>query len=69
MNSELLTPEEAAAMLRLNRETIYRNLRRGKLPGIKLGGQWRISKSRLESMLAANPLLSTNDGKHYRLMK
>ena len=60
MNSELLTPEEAAAMLRLNRETIYRNLRRGKLPGIKLGGQWRISKSRLESMLAASPL-STND--------
>lgn len=60
MNSDLLTPEEAAALLRLNRETIYRNLRRGNLPGTKLGGQWRISKSALESMLRGTTL-STND--------
>jgi len=60
MTSDLLTPEEAAAMLRLNRETIYRNLRRGKLPGTKLGGQWRISKSALESLFHP-PQLSTND--------
>ena len=58
MNSDLLTPEEAATLLR--RETIYRNLRCGNLPGIKLGGQWRISKSALESAL--RPVqLSTNE--------
>lgn len=51
MNPDILTPEEAALLLRVNRETIYRNLRRGKLPGIKLGGQWRISKLVLESLL------------------
>jgi excisionase family DNA binding protein len=60
MTSDLLTPEEAAVMLRLNRETIYRNLRRGKLPGTKLGGQWRISKTQLETMLGGAQL-STPD--------
>ena len=60
MNSDLMTPEEAAALLRLNRETIYRNLRRGNIPGIKLGGQWRISKSALESVLRPSQL-STNE--------
>ena len=43
----LLTPEEAADFLRVNRETVYRNLRKGRLPGEKFGGQWRISKRAL----------------------
>jgi len=60
MQSDLLTPEEAAVLLRLNRETVYRNLRRGVLPGTKLGGQWRISKSALESLFHPAQL-STND--------
>lgn len=60
MQSDLLTPEEAATFLRVNRETIYRNLRRGALPGVKLGGQWRISRTKLESLLGASQL-STPD--------
>jgi len=60
MQSDLLTPEEAATLLRLNRETVYRNLRRGVLPGTKLGGQWRIPKAQLETMLGT-PQLSTPD--------
>ncbi|ODT79863.1 hypothetical protein ABS71_00860 [bacterium SCN 62-11] len=60
MHSDLLTPEEAALLLRINRETVYRNLRRGRLPGTKLGGQWRLSKSQLESMMGSAQL-STPD--------
>lgn len=60
MHSDLLTPEEAALLLRINRETVYRNLRRGRLPGTKLGGQWRLSKSQLESMMGSTQL-STPD--------
>ena len=60
MNSDLLTPEEAAVLLRINRETVYRNLRRGRLPGMKLGGQWRLSKTQLESLMGAAQL-STPD--------
>ena len=66
MQSDLLTPEEAAVLLRLNRETIYRNLRRGRLHGTKLGGQWRISRTQLESLMGTSQL-STPDVSHYRL--
>jgi len=50
-----MTPEEVADYLRLNRETIYRNLRRGQLPGIKVGSQWRVSRLALNRAL--DPLL------------
>lgn len=46
-----MTPEEVADYLRLNRETVYRNLRRGQLPGIKIGSQWRVSRSSLNKAL------------------
>jgi excisionase family DNA binding protein len=46
-----MTPEEVADYLRLNRETVYRNLRRGQLPGIKVGSQWRVSRSSLNKAL------------------
>lgn len=49
-----MTPEEVADFLRLNRETVYRNLRRGQLPGIKVGSQWRVSRAALNRALG-NP--------------
>lgn len=48
---EIMTPEEVADYLRLNRETVYRTLRRGQLPGIKVGSQWRVSRSALNKAL------------------
>lgn len=48
-----MTPEEVADYLRLNRETVYRNLRRGQLPGIKVGSQWRVSRTALNKALDA----------------
>ncbi len=36
---QLLTVEEAAAHLRPNPQTVYRLLRVGKLPGVKVGRQ------------------------------
>ena len=47
-----LTPEEAAAYLKVNPQTIYRNLRRGRLPGAKVGRQWRLRRSDLDRLLA-----------------
>lgn len=49
--SETLTPEEAAAILRVNPQTVYRALRAGKLPGAKVGAQWRILRADLEEYL------------------
>ena len=51
METELLTPEEAAVYLRLNPQTAYRLLRTGQLPGVKIGRQWRIRKSSLDAYL------------------
>lgn len=47
----ILTPEEAADYLRVDRETVYRRLRAGRLPGNKVGGQWRLRKVDLEDYL------------------
>lgn len=48
---QMLTPEEAAAYLRVNPQTIYRRLRKGELPGAKIGQQWRIRKIDLDAYL------------------
>ncbi|KKK66328.1 hypothetical protein LCGC14_2965220, partial [marine sediment metagenome] len=38
---EVLTPEQAAEYLQVNRETIYRYIRQGKLAASKLGRTYR----------------------------
>ena len=39
---QLLTVDQAADILQLSRDTIYRLLAAGKIPGIKYGKCWRI---------------------------
>ena len=51
MEEELLTPEESAAFLKIHIDSVRRLLRQGKLPGVKVGGGWRIPKSALTEML------------------
>ena len=58
METDLLTPEEAAVYLRLNPQTTYRLLRSGHLPGVKIGRQWRIRKSSLDAYLDGEPVAS-----------
>ena len=48
----LLTPEEAAAYLRVAPQTVYRLARAGTLPGVKVGHLWRIRRADLEAFLA-----------------
>lgn len=47
---DYISPEEAGAILGKSRHTIYRLLRKGVLPGTKIGGTWVIRRS---EMLAA----------------
>jgi excisionase family DNA binding protein len=44
--SGLLTVGEVASLLRLSEHTIRRLLRRGALPGVQVGRQWRIAIER-----------------------
>jgi len=60
---ELLTPKEAATLLRMNLETVRRLLRTGELPGRKIGPrQWRIRRSDLERRLVPESMAATSGG-------
>jgi excisionase family DNA binding protein len=51
----LLTPEESAKYLKMHVDSVRRLLRNDKLPGVKVGGGWRIPKKALDDMLAGKP--------------
>ena len=55
---EILTLDEAAALLRLEAPALDQAAQNGELPGRKIGGEWRFSKEALLSWLAQ----STTDG-------
>lgn len=51
MTNDLLTPKEVAILLRVDRNTIYRWLRQGKLRKIILpGGQIRIKRKDINEL-------------------
>ena len=50
---EIYTPEQAAEYLQVNRETIYRYIRDGKLVASKLGRAYRVPKRSLDLLLWA----------------
>ena len=47
-----LTIEEVAGRFGIDRTTVYRLAQRGRLPGFKVGGQWRFSQRTLEGWVA-----------------
>lgn len=46
-----LRVSEVAETLQLNPQTVSRWLRQGKLPGRKVGSEWRVSRKDLEDYL------------------
>lgn len=46
-----MTASELAEYLRLNEVTIYRLAQEGKLPGLKVGRQWRFKKEVIDELL------------------
>jgi excisionase family DNA binding protein len=52
--SELLTIRQLQDLLQLDRTTIYRMLKDGRLQGIKIGGRWRFERSAIEAWLRAS---------------
>jgi excisionase family DNA binding protein len=60
MNS-LMTVKEAAAYLRLNYMTLYRLVREGKIPALKVGGNWRFKKTMLDQWLSSKSRASRGE--------
>jgi excisionase family DNA binding protein len=50
---EIFTPDQAAEYLQVDRETIYRYIREGKLVASKLGRTYRIPKNSIDLLLWA----------------
>lgn len=46
---ELLTPTEAANILKVTVRTIYQWITDGVLPAAKIGGRWRIRRSDIDA--------------------
>ncbi|MGQ9687291.1 MAG: helix-turn-helix domain-containing protein [Desulfobaccales bacterium] len=52
MKKRLFRPDEVAQILCLSRRTIYRMIRDGRLPAVRLGaGPWRIPRETLLTLL------------------
>ena len=50
----LLTVSEVADFLRINKSTVYRMAKQGRLPATRVGRQWRFRKSVLDGLLDPN---------------
>ncbi|MHB8383238.1 MAG: helix-turn-helix domain-containing protein [Candidatus Binataceae bacterium] len=49
---KILTIAEVAQILRMHRNTVYRLVKRGDLPGFKIGDNWRVDEKALRTLLA-----------------
>jgi excisionase family DNA binding protein len=52
---EILTPQEAADFLRVPLLTVQRQAKVGRLPGRRVGKEWRFSRTMLRDWVASGP--------------
>ena len=48
---QLMTIDEVARYLRVQKRTIYDWLKKGKIPAIKAVGQWRFKREKIDAWL------------------
>jgi len=60
MNGGLMTIEDLAGYLKVTRRTIYDWLKHNKIPAVKLVGQWRFKKDKIDAWIDASTSLSVN---------
>ena len=54
----ILTVEEVAKLLHLHPITVYRLVKKGKLPAFKVGSRWRFRQNELEAWMAEQSRLN-----------
>ena len=57
---EVITPREAAALLRIHVKTLYRLAEEGLVPGKKIGRSWRFRRSTILELLSRNEVQERN---------
>jgi excisionase family DNA binding protein len=48
---DVMTIDELAAYLKLSKSSLYQFARAGKVPGVKIGQQWRFQKSAIDEWM------------------
>jgi nitrogen PTS system EIIA component len=61
MQETLLTTEQIAHYLRVDKFTVYRLVTQGKIPAFKVGNQWRFKRSMVDAWLESNMNTSLAD--------
>lgn len=61
MAEQLLTLEQVAEYLNVDRFTVYRLLNDKELPAFKVGNQWRFKRKLIENWLAKNSNVKRKD--------
>jgi excisionase family DNA binding protein len=53
INGEVLDPKQVADFLNFSTRKVVRLLKKGELPGTKLGNQWRTRRADLDKVLSS----------------
>lgn len=64
----IMDVSEAADYLHINKLTLYRLVKRGKIPAIKVGSQWRFKKEVLDEMFGGNRRVAEDATKAAEIM-
>ena len=54
ISNDFITVKECAELLKISTTTIYRLVRKGNLPGVKIGNQWRFSRRLVKKHVEGN---------------
>jgi excisionase family DNA binding protein len=63
MQEKLLTIEQVAAYLKVDKFTVYRLVTKRKLPAFKVGNQWRFKRQIIDAWLENNSNMKAAEDK------
>lgn len=63
MQEILLSTEQVARYLKVDKFTVYRLVMQRKIPAFKVGGQWRYKKKLIDAWLLENSNMSASQTK------
>jgi len=50
MASTIMDIKEVAHYLKIKEQTVYRLAQKGKIPAVKIGGQWKVKREHLDTL-------------------
>ena len=66
LKRQVLTVEQLAEYLQVDKYTIYRLAKKGKIPATKVAGQWRFMKELIDKWLIDNSIENLKGGSEGR---